>query len=128
MVKQARISGFNNVHDYLIHMKTNESAGKIAKRKLSFGWGKWLMEDTEQNEEPHIEEENQEENKKGVRRMRTRRPLSSDQSLTTKKETETKVGALEYVETPAKTSNGNAKITRRTRKNMVRRGLALSGS
>jgi hypothetical protein len=41
-VKEARISGFTNVHDYLIHLKTGESPSEIDNRKQKFFWGKWL--------------------------------------------------------------------------------------
>jgi hypothetical protein len=59
MVKLARISGFDNVHDYLIHVKTGETASKIAKRKFDFDWGQWLLEE---NDIMGVEVENEEEN------------------------------------------------------------------
>ena len=64
MVKLARTSGFDNVHDYLIHIKTGESASKIAKRKLEFDWGQWLLEEEEVAvvDSAEAEEENQQEN------------------------------------------------------------------
>ena len=64
MVKLARASGFDNVHDYLIHTKTGEPASKIAKRKLAFDWGQWLLEeeDVDIMGGTEAEEENKEEN------------------------------------------------------------------
>lgn len=45
MIQLARANGFDNVHDYLIHRETGESAETIARRKLGFKWGKWLRDD-----------------------------------------------------------------------------------
>ena len=41
----ARASGFDNVHDYLVHQKTGESASVISARKTAFPWGAWLRDD-----------------------------------------------------------------------------------
>lgn len=38
MVKQARLEGFNNVHDYLIYKETGEKLEVIAARKQQFAW------------------------------------------------------------------------------------------
>lgn len=42
VVKLARDAGFDNVHDYLVHLVTDETAEVIAERKLQFPWGAWL--------------------------------------------------------------------------------------
>ena len=42
IIGQAREAGFNNVHDFLLHQATGESANTIAARKGSFEWGSWL--------------------------------------------------------------------------------------
>jgi len=39
LIKQARDTGFDNVHDYLIYRATGESAEEIAHRKTTFSWG-----------------------------------------------------------------------------------------
>ncbi len=81
MVKLARTSGFDNVHDYLIHIKTGESASKISKRKLEFEWGQWLLEEeVTVVDGAEAEEENQQENVAACvavspGRSRTRRSL-----------------------------------------------------
>jgi hypothetical protein len=41
----ARANGFDNVHDYLVHQKTGESAAVISARKTAFPWGAWLRDD-----------------------------------------------------------------------------------
>lgn len=38
MVKQARLEGFSNVHDYLIHKQTGEKPETIAARKHQYAW------------------------------------------------------------------------------------------
>jgi len=50
MVKEARASGFDNVHDYLIYLKTKETQEQIAKRKHTFDWGAWLSVDLQDGE------------------------------------------------------------------------------
>ena len=35
-------AGFDNTHDWLIHLKTGESKEVIAARKHTFPWGAWL--------------------------------------------------------------------------------------
>lgn len=42
MIKEARTHGFNNVHDYLIHLRTGEDQYEISSRKILFPWGAWL--------------------------------------------------------------------------------------
>eukprot|EP00890_Picochlorum_soloecismus_P004251 jgi/Picsp_1/4827/NSC_02194-R1_protein len=43
IVKEARKSGFDNVHDYLVHLNTGEDCETIAHRKSQFSWGNFLM-------------------------------------------------------------------------------------
>lgn len=65
LIKEARIAGFSNVHDYLVHRTTRESQEDIAARKSKFPWGKWLdVPYTEKNEE--AEEEQELKNEKGA--------------------------------------------------------------
>lgn len=45
VIQLARASGFDNVHDYLVSQETGEDAEEIAKRKLTFSWGRWLRDD-----------------------------------------------------------------------------------
>ena len=59
LIKEARIAGFNNVHDYLVHRTTNESPEVISARKTTFPWGAWL--EVEVPEEQEIEEEEEKE-------------------------------------------------------------------
>ena len=66
MVKLARMSGFDNVHDYLIHLRTGESASKISKRKFEFDWGQWLLEEPVEEVEVEVEVEVENENEKVV--------------------------------------------------------------
>ncbi|KAL4422435.1 hypothetical protein ABPG75_008632 [Micractinium tetrahymenae] len=42
IINLARAAGFDNVHDYLVHQKTGESADQIAERKRQAAWGAWL--------------------------------------------------------------------------------------
>jgi len=42
LIKQARNTGFENVHDYLVYRATGESAEEIAHRKTTFSWGAWM--------------------------------------------------------------------------------------
>jgi hypothetical protein len=42
LIKQARSTGFDNVHDYLVYRATGESAEEIAHRKSTFSWGAWI--------------------------------------------------------------------------------------
>eukprot|EP00775_Hariotina_reticulata_P001683 gene1683-2027_t len=46
VVKLARDAGFCNVHDYLVHLVTDEDAETIAARKLAQPWGSWLKQDS----------------------------------------------------------------------------------
>ena len=43
IIGQAREASFNNVHDFLLHQATGESADMIAARKGAFEWGNWLL-------------------------------------------------------------------------------------
>ncbi len=56
IVKEARMSGFGNAHDYLVHQRTGENADQISERKAAFAWGQWLFasesEDTPVLEKP----------------------------------------------------------------------------
>ena len=36
-------AGFNNAHDYLVHLVTGESGPVIAARKTTAHWGAWLL-------------------------------------------------------------------------------------
>ncbi|MEW5297807.1 MAG: hypothetical protein WDW36_000990 [Sanguina aurantia] len=42
VLKSAKDSGFNNVHDFLIHLTSGESAEEIAARKVNHPWGHWM--------------------------------------------------------------------------------------
>jgi hypothetical protein len=42
MVKEARIAGFGNVHDLLVHRATKETVDQLAARKVAHAWGRWL--------------------------------------------------------------------------------------
>jgi len=42
IVKEARRSGFDNVHDYLVHLNTGDDCETIAQRKYDFAWGSFL--------------------------------------------------------------------------------------
>ena len=115
MVKLARTSGFDNVHDYLIHIKTGESASKISKRKLEFGWGQWPLEeeDVVVVDNAEAEEENQQENvathvASSLGRSRTRRALDD-----TVDDGEEAAGAVEG--SPAKKAKLEARPTNPTR-------------
>eukprot|EP00879_Flechtneria_rotunda_P026789 GHRR01028614.1.p1 GENE.GHRR01028614.1~~GHRR01028614.1.p1 ORF type:complete len:188 (+),score=80.59 GHRR01028614.1:678-1241(+) len=44
VVKLARDAGFTNVHDYLVHLVTDETAEQISARKLQHSWGSWLKQ------------------------------------------------------------------------------------
>eukprot|EP00878_Enallax_costatus_P008721 GHUV01009115.1.p1 GENE.GHUV01009115.1~~GHUV01009115.1.p1 ORF type:complete len:241 (+),score=85.71 GHUV01009115.1:186-908(+) len=46
VVKLARDAGFSNVHDYLVHLVTGETAEQIEARKLEHSWGAWLKADS----------------------------------------------------------------------------------
>lgn len=67
LVKSAQQAGFNNAHDYLVHLVTKEDPEEIAARKMSHSWGDWLK-DEEANEgegggipqEDKVEEEEEE--------------------------------------------------------------------
>lgn len=62
MVKLARISGFSNVHDFLVHSATGETAEAIASRKQKFSWGAWLNhEDGADGDEDAAVESDEEE-------------------------------------------------------------------
>ena len=137
IVKEARVSGFDNVHDYLIHLKTSEPPSKIAKRKFEFDWGKWLLGEDSYADDIELEEENQEENRRSVRRTRARNAVGgadSSPSLSQKfsRAAATKhaspaktAGAskVETVDTPAKTT---PIATRRARRGTAARGLAMA--
>ena len=43
IVKEARKAGFGNVHDYLVHLNTDEDSETIARRKYQFAWGDFLI-------------------------------------------------------------------------------------
>lgn len=43
LLPQARQASFTNVHDYLVHLATGESAEQIAGRKAAAPWGKFLQ-------------------------------------------------------------------------------------
>lgn len=43
IVKEARKAGFDNVHDYLVHLNTDEDCETIAQRKYQFAWGDFLI-------------------------------------------------------------------------------------
>lgn len=73
MVKEARASGFDNVHDYLIHLKTKETRDKIAKRKHEFEWGSWLTEDQQDGEATETEVELSDEEENIIKRQPVRR-------------------------------------------------------
>lgn len=58
LIKQARAAGFTNVHDYLVHKSTGETADAITARKTTFPWGQWLLKPfTPPSEEEEEEEE-----------------------------------------------------------------------
>ena len=40
--RSAKDAGFSDVHDYLVHLVTGESADAIAARKPAQPWGAWL--------------------------------------------------------------------------------------
>jgi hypothetical protein len=42
IIKQARLAGFTNVHDYLVARETKESPDEISARKVAHAWGNWL--------------------------------------------------------------------------------------
>lgn len=42
LVGAARAAGFGDVHDYLVHRATGETAQAIAARKRAHAWGAWL--------------------------------------------------------------------------------------
>ena len=42
MKRIAALAGFNNAHDYLVHLATRESGLVIAARKRTAPWGAWL--------------------------------------------------------------------------------------
>lgn len=43
VARLAKEAGFSNVHDYLVHLSTGESAKELASRKLKHAWGFWLQ-------------------------------------------------------------------------------------
>lgn len=45
VINQARASGFDNVHDYLVFGTTNQTPEQLLRRKKSFAWGRWLCGD-----------------------------------------------------------------------------------
>lgn len=45
VIQLARASGFDNVHDYLVHGVTGQTPAQLLDRKRSFAWGKWLTGD-----------------------------------------------------------------------------------
>lgn len=48
------MSGFGNVHDYLIHQRTGENAEQISERKAAFAWGKWLFSSESEGEQERL--------------------------------------------------------------------------
>lgn len=42
VLKNARDVGFDNVHDYLVHLVTGESKEEVTARKHKFAWAKWM--------------------------------------------------------------------------------------
>ena len=72
LVKSAQQAGFNNAHDYLIHLVTKEDPEEIAGRKLAHSWGAWLKDDSE-GEEGAGEEIPEEEEEPQPKRVRGRR-------------------------------------------------------
>lgn len=54
MVGVARNAGFENAHDYLVHLETGESPEEIAQRKVGRGWtncGRFKCADTSEYSE-----------------------------------------------------------------------------
>ena len=45
VINLARASGFDNVHDYLVHCSTGATPAQLLERKRSFAWGRWLLND-----------------------------------------------------------------------------------
>ena len=45
VINLARASGFDNVHDYLVHGVTGATPAQLLQRKTSFAWGRWLLND-----------------------------------------------------------------------------------
>uniref|UniRef100_A0A7S0PT87 PHD-type domain-containing protein n=1 Tax=Micromonas pusilla TaxID=38833 RepID=A0A7S0PT87_MICPS len=43
VINLARASGFDNVHDYLVHGATGATPEQLLRRKTSFAWGAWLL-------------------------------------------------------------------------------------
>ena len=43
VINLARASGFDNVHDYLVHGRTGETPAQLLERKRTFDWGRWLL-------------------------------------------------------------------------------------
>lgn len=44
VLRYAKQQGFDNVHDYLVHLVTKETPAEIAARKSKFAWGAWMHE------------------------------------------------------------------------------------
>jgi len=79
MVKEARVSGFDNVHDYLVHLKTKETQEQIAKRKHTFDWGTWLAVDQHDGEATETDVEiSLYDIENPIRRYLTRRRRTND--------------------------------------------------
>lgn len=148
MVKLARMSGFDNVHDYLIHQRTGESASKISKRKFEFDWGQWLLGEPVEEElgEPVEEVENENENEKVVetvteaqaveaaqmasparKRARTSKASEKNAAVSIKKSAtnlRTAMVVVDDLETPAKTT---PMAIRRSSRSAAARGLSMAG-
>ena len=45
VLEEAKLSGFDNVHDYAVHRETKETQEQLRKRKTAIDWGKWLLSD-----------------------------------------------------------------------------------
>lgn len=77
-MKEARVSGFDNVHDYLVHLKTKETQEQIAKRKHTFDWGTWLAVDQHDGEATETDVEISHDIENPIRRYLTRRRRTND--------------------------------------------------
>lgn len=76
MVKEARVSGFDNVHDYLIHLKTKETSCQIMNRKHRFEWGRWLSaheQDPEATESDEDSSQDENDSENPIKRQPVRR-------------------------------------------------------
>ena len=54
-VREAGRAGFDNVHDYLVHLETGETPAQFLDRKKAHWWGAWLLTPEEASERRRAE-------------------------------------------------------------------------